>query len=320
VAIYKNNELEEYPLYGLDMIGKLVKDAPQYYYKDHLGSVRAVVNSDNEVLSAQDYDAWGYLLEGRQYESDSSKFKFTGKERDEESDYDYFGARYYDARIGRWNATDPLFEKYVSYSPYSYVLDNPLIFKDPNGKWIAQYDESENKIYVVAEENDKLEDLYNQLGLSEKEFSEKFKIGDISNYKLVSGETNFDITSYVLSNANFSSDPNEMNCFSSCLTGIGFLNEEIIIRNTEGGKGFTQDLISSFGFQEVNELNPAVMKTWVDPENVTNHSAIYIVRSQKGIEYYFGRPGPDTKLSVQTSDRLNQLYPDFKTYLLNYPK
>ena len=134
MAIYKNNELEEYPLYGLDMIGKLVKDAPQYYYKDHLGSVRAVVNSDNEVLSAQDYDAWGYLLEGRQYESDSSKFKFTGKERDEESQYDYFGARYYDARIGRWGSTDPLLEKHFDFTPYNYVLNNPLYYIDPDGK------------------------------------------------------------------------------------------------------------------------------------------------------------------------------------------
>jgi hypothetical protein len=41
---------------------------------------------------------------------------------------------------------------------------------------------------------------------------------------------------------------------------------------------------------------------------------------QKGIEYYFGRPGPDSKLSIQTSDVLNQLYPDFKTYIFSYPK
>ncbi|MEO8663913.1 MAG: RHS repeat-associated core domain-containing protein [Ignavibacteria bacterium] len=53
-------------------------------------------------------DAWGYLLEGRKYDSDTSKYKFTGKERDKENNYDYFGARYYDSRIGRWESTDPI--------------------------------------------------------------------------------------------------------------------------------------------------------------------------------------------------------------------
>ena len=69
-------------------------------------------NENDEVISAQDYDCWGYLLEDRTYESDESVHKFTGKERDEESEYDYFGARYYDARVGRWGAVDSLFSKH----------------------------------------------------------------------------------------------------------------------------------------------------------------------------------------------------------------
>ena len=133
VAIYENDELDQYPIYGLDMIGKLYKDVPYYYFKDHLGSVRAVINPDNEVVSAQDYDMWGYLLEGRQYESGESKFKFTGKERDEKSDYDYFGARYYDARVGRWGSTDPLSNLFTSFSSYAYGYDNPLSFFDVGG-------------------------------------------------------------------------------------------------------------------------------------------------------------------------------------------
>ncbi len=60
-----------------------------------------MVGENSNVVGAQDYDPWGYILEGRTYQSSESKFKFTGKERDEESFYDYFGARYYDARIGR---------------------------------------------------------------------------------------------------------------------------------------------------------------------------------------------------------------------------
>ncbi|HCA42768.1 MAG TPA: hypothetical protein DEP28_05890, partial [Bacteroidetes bacterium] len=84
----------------------------QYYLKDHLGSIRAVVDDDNEVLSAQDYDPWGYLLQERVYNQENTTYKFTGKQRDNETEYDYFGARYYDSRIGRWGSIDPLFEKH----------------------------------------------------------------------------------------------------------------------------------------------------------------------------------------------------------------
>jgi len=115
------------------MAGKL-KGAQRYFYlKDHLGSTRAIVNGNGTVLAGYDYDAWGYLLENRSLNSDSIKFKYTGKERDKESSYDYFGARYYDARIGRWGQVEPLFDKYPSLTPYNYSVDNPLRVIDPNG-------------------------------------------------------------------------------------------------------------------------------------------------------------------------------------------
>jgi len=104
-----------------------------FYQKDYLGSVRATVQ-DNKIISAQDYDQWGYILEGRTNESSENKFKFTGKERDEESFYDYFGARYYDARIGRWGQVEPLLDKYPQLTPYNYSMDNPLVIVDPNGR------------------------------------------------------------------------------------------------------------------------------------------------------------------------------------------
>ncbi|HMQ70553.1 MAG TPA: RHS repeat-associated core domain-containing protein, partial [Ignavibacteria bacterium] len=109
-------------------------DDIRYYMKDHLGSVRAVTDGSGSVISSQDYDAWGYLLEDRVYGSDESVYKFTGKERDDESEYDYFGARYYDARVGRWGQVEPLLDKYISWSPYQYSFVNPIKMKDVNGK------------------------------------------------------------------------------------------------------------------------------------------------------------------------------------------
>ncbi|MBM6672178.1 hypothetical protein H6B14_15715, partial [Phocaeicola coprophilus] len=60
---------------------------------------------------------------------------FSGKESQELLDlnaYD-FGARMYDASLGRWNMVDPLGEKYVNLSPYNYCVNNPLVYVDPNG-------------------------------------------------------------------------------------------------------------------------------------------------------------------------------------------
>jgi len=60
---------------------------------------------------------------------------FTGKERDSETGFSYFGARYYDSDIlTGWLSVDPLADKYPGLSPYAYCGWNPILFRDPNGK------------------------------------------------------------------------------------------------------------------------------------------------------------------------------------------
>lgn len=136
IADYTSNGLSFWNIYGSDNVGRINADTTkQFYLNDHLGTTRAVVDASNTLYASYDFDAWGYKL--REWNSsNNAKYKFTGKERDIETNYDYFGARYYDSRIGRWGATDPLFEKHINYTPYSYVLGNPLIFYDPDGKQI----------------------------------------------------------------------------------------------------------------------------------------------------------------------------------------
>ncbi|MBV6479652.1 MAG: hypothetical protein HGGPFJEG_02439 [Ignavibacteria bacterium] len=135
LAIYLNGNLKQNNIWGLGNEGYITNlDFPNFYVKDYLGSIRAITDENNSVISAQDYDAWGFLLQSRTYESDESIYKFTGKERDKENNYDYFGARYYDARIGNWISTDPLMEKHIDYSPYNYVLRNPFKLIDPDGR------------------------------------------------------------------------------------------------------------------------------------------------------------------------------------------
>ena len=59
---------------------------------------------------------------------------FTGKERDSETGFSYFGARYYDSDLMTgWLSVDPMADKYPNISPYAYCGWNPIKFVDPNG-------------------------------------------------------------------------------------------------------------------------------------------------------------------------------------------
>ena len=73
---------------------------------------------------------------------------FTGKERDEETGFGYFGARYMDHELTTmWLSVDPLADKYSSISPYAYCAWNPVKLVDPDGREIdvsAIFDENGN--------------------------------------------------------------------------------------------------------------------------------------------------------------------------------
>ena len=95
-----------------------------------------VVDQRGEITSAQDYYPFGETLRSYTVSSgQNDKYKFTEKERDIETGYDYFGARYYDSRIGRWLSVDPLADKYPGWSPYNYTLNNPINAIDPDGRF-----------------------------------------------------------------------------------------------------------------------------------------------------------------------------------------
>jgi RHS repeat-associated protein len=66
--------------------------------------------------------------------SSDIRYKFTGKERDAETGFDYFGARYYSSDISVWLRVDPLAEKNFGVSPYNYCHWNPIMMIDPDGR------------------------------------------------------------------------------------------------------------------------------------------------------------------------------------------
>lgn len=105
-----------------------------YYLKDHQGNNRVVTDQNGAVEEANYYYPFGgiFLSTG----GDVQPYKYNSKELDAKKGlnwYDY-GAREYDAVLGRWHTMDPLAEKYYSASPYSYCANNPIRFIDPDGR------------------------------------------------------------------------------------------------------------------------------------------------------------------------------------------
>lgn len=99
--------------------------------KDHLGNTRTVYKNAATILQQTDYYPFG--LDILRSQSVPNRYLYNGKEKQEElGQYDY-EARFYDPIIGRWHATDKMAKKYVHIFPYSYTLNNPIIFSDPAG-------------------------------------------------------------------------------------------------------------------------------------------------------------------------------------------
>ena len=64
----------------------------------------------------------------------NTPYTFSSKEKDAETGYGYFGARYYDSGLSIWLSVDPMSDKYPSMSPYNYCANNPVILVDPDGR------------------------------------------------------------------------------------------------------------------------------------------------------------------------------------------
>lgn len=106
-----------------------------YYEKDHLGSVRMVVNENGTIEQVNHYYPFGGVYGDLSYNAELQRNKYVGKEFDHIHGLDWYdhGARMYDAARLVWDRTEPLFSKYYSFGPYLYCGNNPVLCLDING-------------------------------------------------------------------------------------------------------------------------------------------------------------------------------------------
>jgi len=127
-----------------------------YFLKDHLGNVRVMLADNGDPLEETHYYPFGLTQRGISTQQSNAslqnKHLYNGKEQQQDlglDSYDY-GARMYNAQIGRWFQQDPVSEKYFGVTPYNYTLNNPISLFDLDGRdAIIEFDRDENNNIIA---------------------------------------------------------------------------------------------------------------------------------------------------------------------------
>ena len=133
--------------------------AVDYFVKDHLGSVRVIVDQAGTVREQNDYYPYGERCPESTYAiSAVNRYKYNGKEEQTVGALGMldYGARMYQAGIGRWFVPDPLAEQNPSVSLYAYCSNNPINRIDLDGlsdDWVERFNEQLKKTQIAFDEN-----------------------------------------------------------------------------------------------------------------------------------------------------------------------
>ena len=133
----------------------------RYQYDNHLGSASLELDQTAAIISYEEYHPFGttsYRSGRTETEVSQKRYKYVGKERDEETGLYYYGARYYAAWIGRWISVDPLKEERRWLTPYNYCQNNPMLRLDPTGALDGDYYKLDAKGNPVFDHSDNKND------------------------------------------------------------------------------------------------------------------------------------------------------------------
>ncbi|WP_342596958.1 RHS repeat-associated core domain-containing protein [Cyanobacterium aponinum UTEX 3222] len=100
--------------------------------RDYLGTIRDLLDNTGDVVNHLTYDSYGNVVSETNSAVDS-RYRFTGREWDEEIDLYYYRARYYSGESGRFTSVDPISFESGTYNLYGYVDNNPINSIDSSG-------------------------------------------------------------------------------------------------------------------------------------------------------------------------------------------
>ena len=115
-------------------------EAVYFFHSDHLGSASWITNGSGLPVQHLLYLPFGEHFANERNTAYDERFTFTGKEKDIETGYYYFGARFDNVDLG-FMSVDPMSDKYPSISPYAYCAWNPIKLVDPEGEEAMENDD-----------------------------------------------------------------------------------------------------------------------------------------------------------------------------------
>ncbi|SFU17406.1 RHS repeat-associated core domain-containing protein [Pseudovibrio denitrificans] len=147
-TLYLGNDEEILPdgtvIKHLDGSVRRVGTTTNWIHRDHMSSVRMLTNSAGSIAAVSRYQPYGKRTDVQQAADTPRESKgWIGERDDPETGLTYLNARYYDADLARFIQSDWLgpTDPYVGTNRYSYALNNPIIFKDPTGNRIDDFNE-----------------------------------------------------------------------------------------------------------------------------------------------------------------------------------
>ncbi|KXX69419.1 DUF6443 domain-containing protein [Flammeovirga sp. SJP92] len=176
---------------------------------------------DDYIVQENHYYPFGMGMTGLEKKgTPDHKFQYNGKEKMADIGFYDYGARHYEVSLGRWFAIDPHAENYLNISPYTYALDNPIYFIDPDGK----------DVYGMS-----IESMQNMYGGNnvEIQINNRPKLPKNIEITIHSATRSEQLNDYILSGANINEILNYINDFE--------------------GKGFSEAGLNGPGTQEDSE-------------------------------------------------------------------
>ena len=146
-----------------DLVRERPDDEPEvyFYHSDHLGGASWITDGSGKPVQHLQYLPFGEPFVDQHPAGYQERFRFTGKERDEETGYGYFGARYMDHELlTSFISVDRYADKYPFISPYAYCVWNPVRLTDPSGDSVYLKGTVEARKWGLREMQKRTENLH----------------------------------------------------------------------------------------------------------------------------------------------------------------
>ena len=216
-----------------------------------------ITHTKSKIVQMDDYYPFGLSFNSfKREDSKANDFLYNGKEMQDELDLGWldYGARMYMADLGRWFNPDLLADKFTSMSPYNYVLNNPIVFVDPDGNDVRPTNAAAYKA------------ILNTLTAADQAFIQLDKNGYIDKNRINEGNSesgnfqalqilvNSEITTEFTVSNNFESKDKDGNIKNESLGKVVYDNPVELMKELMGD-AFTDEMAKDMGLENKESAN-----------------------------------------------------------------